>query len=174
MAYTTPFEIVQGTKYEWTLTNSDYPATDNFTASLTLISTEGTLTVAGVVDGADWDFTLTPAQTSALYAGVYRFSVVLTDGTDTYTVESGLVHVLPDATIAQPVVPSGKSFARQRYENYCSIMANEAMVKAMQPGQISEMEEAIRRLEWDLKREDDAEKAKRGENTTRKLYVRFV
>jgi hypothetical protein len=40
--------------------------------------------------------------------------------------------------------------------------------------QIEELEQTMRRLEWDMKREEDAEKLKRGENTTRKLYTRFI
>jgi hypothetical protein len=171
--YSAPLEIQQGTTVEWTATPTDYPATD-WTATFTLISRMGSLAVTGVADGADYDFTLTAAQTAAMQPGAYEYNIRVTDGTDTHEIESGRIYVLADVSAVQPIAVDGASPTRRRRDHYVALLGNESFVKTLEPGRIAEMEEVIRRLEWDLKREEDAEKAKRGINTTRKLYGRFI
>jgi len=172
--YHPPVEIRQGTSVEWTTVSADYPATDGFAATFTAVAASGSLSVFATASGADFLFALTPAQTAALYPGSYEYSIKLTDGTDTHVLEAGYVYILADVTAEQPLGVAGVSPARQRHDHYVKLVTNEAFVKTLQPGQLAEMEEIIRRLEWDLKREQDAEKLRRGINTTRKLYTRFI
>jgi hypothetical protein len=172
--YHPPVEVRQGTTVEWTTVSEDYPATDGYAATFTAVATSGSLAVTGTVDGADWDFTLTATQTAALQPGSYEYSIKLTLGAAVYVIEAGYLYILADVTAEQPLGVAGVSPARQRHDHYVKLVTNESFVKTLQPGQLAEMEEIIRRLEWDLKREEDAEKLRRGINATRKLYTRFI
>ena len=168
-----PFEITQGTAEAWTMENADYPAT-GYTATFTVIATSGSLAVNATASGNDYAFALTSAQTAALFPGSHQYSVKVSNGTETYTVEAGYIYVRTDVSAEQPLGVSGISPTRERYNHYIKLVTQENFIKTMQPGSIEEIEQIIRRLEWDLKREEDAEKAKRGINTTRKIYTRFI
>ncbi len=172
MDYTAPLEITQGTTVEWTVTSELYPA-PSYAATFTMVSRMGSLAVVATADGTAYNFALTPAQTAALQPGAYEYTIRVTDGTDTHVVESGRIYVAADVSAAQPIEVNGASLTRQRRDHYVALLSNESFVKTLEPGRIAEMEDMIRRLDWDLKREQDEEKAKRGINTTRKLYVRF-
>jgi len=172
----TPKEITQNTTVEWTIQSDDYPASDGFTATFTLISASGNLSVDASTnsDGSSYDFALTPpTQTAALFPGYHEYQIAVDDGTDRYVIESGYILVLPDLATTQVKTVDGRTPTRQRYEAYVNLLTNEAYIKTMGPDQIAALEEMVRRLEWDLRREADVERAKRGENVSRKLYVRF-
>ena len=182
-AYATPFEITQATLVEWSVDatgygtdgDEDYLFSDGWTPTFTLINSSGSVAITGTEgDEDDYDFTLSVAQTTALHPGSYRFQIVTAKGTESHLLESGYLYVRENVALEQPLCVSGKSPARQRFEHYQSLLMQESFVKTLAPGQIEELEQTMRRLEWDLKREEDAEKLKRGENTTRKLYTRFI
>jgi hypothetical protein len=173
----TPLEITQGTAHLWYVDAGDYTAAEGYAATLTIINSATSLSVAGTTstdDPGDFDFALSIAQTAALYAGSYRYQITVTDGTNTYQLENGYIYVLEDVATAQPIQVSGKSPARQRLEHYQSLLMQESILKTLAPGQIEEIEQAMRRIEWDIKREEDAEKVKRSINATRKIYTRFI
>jgi hypothetical protein len=172
----TPLEVTQGTAHLWPVPAGDYNPGAGFTATLIIINTSGSLTVAGTASTETtdaFDFSLTVAETTALHAGSYNYQVTASDGTAAHVIEAGRILVLPNVAISQPLGVSGKSPAQQRYDHYIALVQNESFIKTMGPGGITEIEQIIRRLEWDLRREEDAEKARRGINTTRKLYTRF-
>ena len=169
-----PLEVTQGTTQEWTSVSLDYPATDGFAATFTMVAASGSLSVSATSSGAGFAFALTAAQTAALYPGSHQYTITVTDGTSTHQIESGYIYVLPDVSASQPLGTAGVSPARKRHDHYVTLVTNEAFVKTLEPGRLEEIEQIIRRLEWDVKREEDAEKIKRGINASRKMYTRFV
>lgn len=83
--------IISGDSSQFTLSNSDYPAsawTLNY-----LLSGPTTLTVAGVASGDDFIITLTANQTTVLKPGVYSWAIRVYQGVLAYTLESGVVEV---------------------------------------------------------------------------------
>jgi len=167
----TPFEITQGTVAEWEIPVGDY---SGYTATLTIISPSGSLSSLATESDGEFCFALTAAQTEDLHIGSYRFQVALALADDKHILESGYIYVRENVAQENPLAISGKSPARQRYEHYNALLLNEAFVKSLAPGQIEELEQSMKRLEWDIKREEDSEKMARGINATRKLYTRFV
>ena len=169
-----PLEIVQGTTVSWASTFNDYPST-TWAASI-VIRNAGLKVECNATAGDDGAFAfVVPATTSAtLHAGHYEYAIAVTKDDERYIAESGRVVVLPDIAADQPLGVSGKSPVRVRYEFYQDLLTNESFVKTLEPGRIEELEMNMRRMQWELKREEDAEKARRGENTTRKLYARFA
>jgi len=170
-----PREITQNTTEEWTFYSDDYPASDGFTATFILMNQSGSVTITASTnaDGNAYDFALTKAQTAALFPGGYKYQCSVDDGTERYILEDGYCMVLPDLATTQVKDVDGRSSARQRHDAYIARLTNEAYIKTMGPDQIAAFEEMVRRLEWDLKREEEREKTKRAENSSRKMYVRF-
>ena len=170
-----PFRFTQGESVAWTMPAPDaYRPGDGWTAKAGLYSTRGSLEVeATATAGGDYAFALTASQTAALLPGPFRFQAEATKAGQRAVVESGTILVDPDASTAQVLAMSATSPARQRHAVYMGMITDPAVVKTLLPEQITEMEQAIKRLEWDIKREDDAEKLKRQTNVSRKIYTRF-
>jgi len=171
----TPKEIVQNTTVEWTIQSSDYPASDGYTATFVIIARSGNLSVNATTnaDGRSYDFTLTKSQTVTLLPGYHEYQIAVTNGTARYVIERGTIIILPDLATTQVETVDGRSATRKRYEAYVNLLTNEAYIKTMGADQIAALEDMVRRLEWDLRREADVERQKRGENTSRKIYTRF-
>lgn len=169
-----PYEITQGTTAEWTESDSDYPASDSWVGTYEIKNASTSLELTGVADADAFDFTLTSTQSAALYVGSYNVQFFVSKGSKRYMLSSGYVHIKPDIAASQPLAVSGSSPARQRYDKYSELLSNAAYIKTLASDQIAELERTLKRLEWDLKREDDAEKLKRSENVTRKIYTRFI
>jgi hypothetical protein len=168
-----PLHITQGTTVEWEESHDDYPAS-TWTATCIIRSEKTSLVATATASGDDFEFALTATQTAALYPGSYEVQIFVAKGAERYLHDSGYVQILPDLAVSQPLTIKGDSPARQRYNNYVALLLNEAYVKTLDPDQLAALEQAVKRLEWDLKREDDAEKLKRGDNVTRKIYTRFI
>ncbi len=93
-----PGDLIAGDSWRWDLSVSDYPAT-TWTATAYFRGV-GSINVVATASGATHQFRATGAETSAVPAGVYRYFVKVTDGTDTFTIDQGEVEVLPNAATA--------------------------------------------------------------------------
>lgn len=79
---------------------SDYPS-GTWTATLWLsIGNTAPVSIAGTTSGTGFLFTITQAQSALLASGTYRYSQVVTNGTQTETPKDGTVNVLPNFTVA--------------------------------------------------------------------------
>jgi hypothetical protein len=93
-----PDDLIAGDSWQWDMSWSDYPAsTWNATAYFRGI---GLINVAAAEDGDTFEFRATPAETATVPAGVYRYFIKVTNGTDTFTVDQGAVEVLANAATA--------------------------------------------------------------------------
>lgn len=87
-----PLEIRQGDQYTWSESSSDYPAT-SYTGKA-YINGASALTLTAVADGADYDFTLTSAQSAALSTGTYQLQIRAESGSTYYTLGILTIKVL--------------------------------------------------------------------------------
>lgn len=93
-----PQSFISGDSVTWGREDlvDDYPA-PTWSASYALRGTTGQgLTKAATADGAAFVFALTAAETAALPAGTYGYTVTVTDGTQRHTVARGSVEIIVD------------------------------------------------------------------------------
>jgi hypothetical protein len=95
---TVPDDFIAGDSWQWDMSFGDYPA-GVWTATAYLRGA-GTIDIEATADGDTHAFRAAPDDTAALAAGVYRYFVKVTDGTDTFTVDQGEVEVLANAATA--------------------------------------------------------------------------
>lgn len=175
-ATSVPFEITQGTTVAWSVLLSDYSAASGYTLAYTFFSERQRLTVSGTQSGNGWTVTLSKANTSSLFAGPISWQAFVSDSGATvrYKVAEGVAIVRPDLSVDQPVPLDPRTHARKMLETYNAMLSNLAFVKTLQPEQIGELERVRKQFEWDVKREDDAEKLRAGGYPTRKIFTRFA
>jgi len=169
-----PTEITQGTTYAWIKGAADYSPADGWALTYQFRGQKSSLTITGTTNGAEWTCTITAAASAAIEPGLYAWQASASKGAERYLVDEGITTVKADfgATHAVPVEP--RSTARQMYEMLNGQLLNAAYVKTLQPEQLTEMIRTRKQLEWDCKREDDAEKLRRGGYPTRKIFTRFI
>lgn len=108
-----PTVIVAGDTYTWTVSSSDYPASDGYSLKVTINSASARVnaTTATASNGKDWDVTLTAAQSMQLNSpGRYYLVEVAEYGTGAtivrHTLYSGTVevkHHVGDTTVPTDV-----------------------------------------------------------------------
>lgn len=90
---TFPETLIAGDSYKATITSKTYTNDDGYTVVAKVLGPSGspvpTTFNTTVTDSETFELHLTPAQTTLLSAGSYRYSIIATDGTDQYTIESG-------------------------------------------------------------------------------------
>jgi hypothetical protein len=165
-----PTEIVQGTVYSWSRAFGDYDATYTLTYEIRGLSS--TLTLTGT-PGTGWAVAISAAQSAALVAGPYVWQAFASKATDRFVLDTGSLVVVADlATSATAAI--AQSSARKRLAVYQAMAENVAYIKTLSPDQMEALERIMKSLQWDVKREEDAEKLKRGGYPTRKIFTRFT
>lgn len=101
-----PVKFNVGDTVAFTESFTEYPASAGWTAKLWLSLNGGTGTPSSVTastnaDGKSFDFTITQTVSAALAPGEYRYSEIVTNGTETHTPREGVIYALPNYTTAQ-------------------------------------------------------------------------
>lgn len=167
---TPPVELVQGTNYAFSVAFGDYDST--WALSYELRGLDSILTVAGVAT-TYWTVSITSTQTAALTAGPYLWQAFVSKGSERYAIDTGSLVVYADLATLQATA-TAQSSARKRLAIYQAMAENVAYIKTLSPDQMEALERIMKSLQWDVKREEDAEKVKRGINVSRKIYTRFI
>lgn len=170
-----PTQIVQGTVAEWEVSYEDYPATA-WTLTYEFRGADS-LTVTATASGSGYAATITRAQSSGMLPGMYQYQafVLSGDATERYMVDSGACVVIADLSgVTQASETDARSASRRIYDSLTKILENSAAVKSMPPDQLETMYRQWMQLKWDVKREDDAERVRRGGGQSRKIYTRFT
>jgi len=94
-----PDDLIAGDSWQFDLSFGDYPAGSGWTATA-YFRGAGMINVEATADGDTFQFRATPSENAALVAGVYRYFIKVTDGTDTFTADQGEVEVLANAALA--------------------------------------------------------------------------
>ena len=165
-----PVEVVQGTVYSWTRDFGDYDSTYTLTYEIRGLSS--TLTITGVATTV-WTLTISAAQSAALVAGPYVWQAFASKASDRYVVDSGTLVVVADLATSSTAT-TAQSSARKRLAVYQAMAENVAYIKTLAPESMEALERIMKSLQWDVKREEDAEKLKRGGYPTRKSFTRFT
>lgn len=90
-----PNTFVKGVSLSWTTTLNDYPAS-TWDLSVVFVSPSDKQTINATASGDDHVIAVTPAGSGAFTAGRYDWQAYVTDGTDRYVVDSGMVTVIED------------------------------------------------------------------------------
>lgn len=176
-AYDCPAEITQGTTHAWAVESSDYPPSGGYTLSYAFASERQTQTVDGVqATAGSWTVTLTKAITAALFPGYVSWQAFISNAgaTARYEVASGVMVVKPDMAATSPVDFDPRTHARKQLEKYNAMLSDMSVIKVLDPSQIEALERIRKQMEWDVKRQDDAEKLRAGGYPTRKIFTRFA
>lgn len=112
-----------GDSWQWTRALPDYPASSwtltytawNATAAFSLVAT-------AAADGSTHSIRATPAATAAHSAGRYDWVARVSDGTDTFTVATGIWRILPAVGSAQ----DSRSHARKMLDAINALLEGRA------------------------------------------------
>lgn len=99
MSVSIPAKLTAGDTWAFTFTHADYSA-PTWSASIYFENAAATFSATATDDGSDHAFSIAAATTADKVAGRYKWSIRVTDGTDTHTVETGWVDVLTDPAAA--------------------------------------------------------------------------
>lgn len=99
MSVTIPAKLIAGDTWEFTFSHGDYSA-PTWDASVYFENAAATFSATASDDGSDHAFSIAAATTAAKQSGRYKWSIRVTDGTDSYTVETGWVEILADPAAA--------------------------------------------------------------------------
>ncbi len=169
-----PAELVQGCTLDATIQCGDYPASGGWSLAVVFYCAAKRISASTSASGADFAVTLTSAQTAELPAGAVSYQAFASKDGARHHVESGVVRILPDFNAVEGQSLDQRSYARRQLQSYNELFINVTFVKTLQPDQIAELERVRKQLEWDVKREDDAERLRAGGYPTRKIFTRFV
>ena len=99
MTASIPARLTAGDTWEFTFTHADYAA-PTWDASVYFENAAATFSAAATDDGSAHAFSIAAATTASKRAGRYLWSIRVTDGTSSYTVETGWVEVVADPAAA--------------------------------------------------------------------------
>ena len=92
----TPSSITAGNSASWLLTFSDYPASAGGAITFYLLNATHAIDFTTSASGDSHLVDLSAAATALYTAGDYKYTALISDGTDRYTVDTGNITILPD------------------------------------------------------------------------------
>jgi len=105
-----PDEIIAGDTIKWKKSLSDYLASAGWSLTYVLLNAAGKITITSSADGSDHLISIDAATTAAYAAGLYDWSLTVSNGLERYTIGNGRIEVKPDPT--QQTTFDGRSTAR--------------------------------------------------------------
>lgn len=95
-----PTAMRAGDTLAFTISESDYPASDGWALAYTLINSAGKITFTSSASGDSHAVSVAAATTAAYTAGVYQWTARATLGAASHTIRSGQIEILPDPAVA--------------------------------------------------------------------------
>ena len=123
---TTPNEIAQGDTAEWTISLSEYPATD-WVLNYYLINQSGKIQLTGLPSGNDYLFQIAAATSVSYIPGEYRWWAKVVDiatGNIVHTVGVGDILITQDVSLLTTY--DSRSWAETALDNVEAVLANRA------------------------------------------------
>lgn len=181
---TEPVEITAGDTVRWQKTFPDYPASDGWVLSYSLLGPLGAISITSTPNGDDHLIDQSPTDTAAWGASRYAWQAVMTkaDPAARYTVGTGVLVVNPD--LAAPASGyDGRSSARRildalmaAYETYVASRGHVSEYQiAGRTMKFRTVEELIKQIDYwkrEVTREDSAAALAAGRRPGR-VFVRF-
>jgi len=183
-----PTTLHCGDRWQWTKDLGDYPASDGWTLTYYLHSTDLNgaarhITITATASGEDHAIDVPAATTANYVQGTYYWRSFVFSGTSRYQVEAGSIKVEPNfATLTQSY--DGRSDARIILDAHITAYKNRAS-RPEQSYSLSAagqsfsyksddmMIAAIQFWKSEVAREEAAANAARGINTGKDIFVRF-
>jgi hypothetical protein len=184
-----PATLRAGDTIEWDESNSDYPASSGWTLAFVLTKYgQSLITITATADGDDYTVSVLPAVTRAWVAGIYSWQAYVYKAsgtplliTEKHTLDRGQIEILPDIT--QAILTTDlRSFAKKNLEMIEAALSGDTspfvMGYSIAGRSLSKRtrEELIKeRSYWKIEyeREVEAEGIARGEDSPRRVGVRF-
>lgn len=92
-----PQQINAGDSISWKKTLSDYPASD-WTLNYVLVNASAKIEISSSASGDDHLIDIDPETSADYEAGTYSWVAYVTDETDRYTLDEGIITIKPDLT----------------------------------------------------------------------------
>lgn len=101
MTYTTvldeiPAKFTAGESISWSVSLSDYPASESWELVYTLIKSDTRIQITASADGDDHLIEVSSATTADYAVGEYEYQAHISNGTEKYEVDAGVVEILTD------------------------------------------------------------------------------
>lgn len=178
-----PSQLIAGDTWQWTRSLADYPA-GTWTATAYFENRDQTFNVIGSASGTTHSFTIAAATTGGYRAGQYRWRLRVTNGSATFTAESGLVDVLPDPAAAGK--RDTRSYARQLLDaveatilgratsdQLSMQIATGSASRSISRTPMTELIALRDKLKWEVAMEENVERMEAGLSSKKRIYVRF-
>ncbi len=101
MAYTTvldkiPLTLTSGDSISWAVSLSDYPASESWELTYTLVKSGTNIQIVASASGNDHLIEVPSETTSEYDSGEYEYQAHVSNGTERYQVDSGIVEIVID------------------------------------------------------------------------------
>jgi hypothetical protein len=184
-----PATLRAGDTISWDESNSDYPASSGWTLAFVLTKYgQSLITITASADGDDYAISVLPAVSRVWVAGIYSWQAYVYKAsgtpiliTEKYTLENGQITILPDITQAVSATDL-RSHAKKVLDAIESLLEGKSTADVLSYSiagrSISKMnpEELIKWRSFyktEYEREVEAEGIARGEDSPRRIGVRF-
>ena len=175
---TEPSVIVAGDTAKWTKSLADYPASDGWALSYTLVNATNRYTFSATASGSDFAVTVAAATTTAYAAGLYDWRAQVAKAGEVFTVGSGQFIVQPSFASAT----DGRSSAKKSYDQVVAYLADsnnlaaaeyEIAGRRLKRLSVPELIQLKSHLSAEVQRETAATRAAAGLPDQRRVYTRF-
>jgi len=119
-----PKQITAGDSLAFVITLDDYPASDSWVLSYVLLNSAAKITLTSSADGDNHSVDIAATTTAAYTVGKYKYTALVTDGTDRFTVASGDIEVLSDPGVVATL--DGRTFAEICLDNIETVLQGKA------------------------------------------------
>lgn len=173
-----PTTLLAGDTAKWLKTLADYPATEGWVLSYTLVSAAARITFSATTSGSDYLVSVPAATTSAWLAGAYEWRAQVSKAGEVFTVASGSTTV--QASFASAI--DGRSHARKALANIEAYLENAGNLTAamyeiagrkLHRINLPELLALRDKYKGEVAREDAAASVARGLPDKRRVMVRF-
>lgn len=173
----TPSSITAGNSASWLLTFSDYPASAGWAVTFYLLNSAHAIDFTTSASGDSHLVDLSAVTTADYDAGDYKYTALVSDGTDRYTVDSGDITIYPDPSTLTTY--DGRSHAEIALANIEAVIVGKASADVLRYT-IGGRElwkhpwEELLKLRDYYRAEVATEKAKAAGKKQNKVLVRFI
>jgi len=175
---TEPTALLAGDTAKWLKTVADFPASEGWALSYTLVSAAARITFNATTSGNDYLVSVPAATTAAWTAGAYEWRAQVSKSGEVFTVATGSITVQPSFASAV----DSRSHARKALTNIEAYLENSGNLSAsmyeiagrkLQRISLPELLALRDKYKGEVAREDAAANVARGLPDKRRVMVRF-
>jgi len=91
-----PLQITAGDSVSWKISLSDFPASDSWVLTYSLVKSDTKIEITSQADGDDHLVEISFATSAGYTVGEYEWQARISNGTERYQVDSGVVEIVAD------------------------------------------------------------------------------